>query len=241
MHYTAAALLVLLDLLAATAADGGGGGLRDVARCSRRGPFSLCQQFYVSAWSDTMFCGAPIVFCIWHAQFSWARCDDIDSVCAMFGANPACWSETMFVVCPLCFGFDMKSFCDQNDDIDSVCTIFRANPACWSAPCFVVCPVCFAPEGLTLRKWVDFTLNGCAHAVGWLHAGWVDLTSAPSNLEILDDEVRKHSGPISEPFFGGTELGQDEVNHQISAWKLVHKPGIQTLCETLFPLVLELI
>ena len=49
MHYTAAALLVLLDLLAATAADGGGGGLRDVARCSRRGPFSLCQQFYVSA------------------------------------------------------------------------------------------------------------------------------------------------------------------------------------------------
>ena len=130
---------------------------------------------------------------------------------------------------------------NQNDDIDSVCAMFCANWACWSAPCFVVCPLCFAPEGLTLRKWVDFTLNGCAHAVGWLHAGWVDLTSAPSNLEILDDEVRRHSGPISEPFFGGTELGQDEVNHQISAWKLVHKPGIQTLCETLFPLVLELI
>ena len=33
-------------------------------------------------------------------------------------------------------------------------------------PCFVVCPARFAPEGLTLRTWVDFTRNGCAHAVG---------------------------------------------------------------------------
>ena len=70
---------------------------------------------------------------------------------------------------------------NQNDDIDSVCAMFCANWACWSAPCFVVCPLCFAPEGLTLRKWVDFTLKWCAHAVGWLHAGWVDLTPAPSS------------------------------------------------------------
>ena len=73
---------------------------------------------------------------------------------------------------------------NQNDDIDSVCAMFCANWACWSAPCFVVCPLCFAPEGLTLRKWVDFTLNGCAHAVGWLHAGWVDLTPAPSTIDL---------------------------------------------------------
>ena len=71
-------------------------------------------------------------------------------------------------------------FCQQNDDIDSVCAMFCANWACWSAPCFVVCPLCFAPEGLTLRKRVDFPLKWCAHAVGWLHAGWVDLAPAPS-------------------------------------------------------------
>ena len=33
-------------------------------------------------------------------------------------------------------------------------------------PCLVVCPWCFAQAGLTLHKWVDFTLNACAHAVG---------------------------------------------------------------------------
>ena len=31
-----------------------------------------------------------------------------------------------------------------------------------------------------LLKWADFTLNACAHAMGSLYAGWVDLTSAPS-------------------------------------------------------------
>ena len=35
-----------------------------------------------------------------------------------------------FVVCPLCFAFDMHNFCEQDDDIDSVCAMFRANPAC---------------------------------------------------------------------------------------------------------------
>ena len=35
-----------------------------------------------------------------------------------------------FVVCPLCFAFDMHDFCEQDDDSDSVCAMFRANPPC---------------------------------------------------------------------------------------------------------------
>ena len=81
MHFTAAASAALLVLLFWCCwGGGGGGGLRDVARCSRRvargsrrDQFSLCQQSCVSAWSDTMCCGVPIVFGIWHAQFLWAR------------------------------------------------------------------------------------------------------------------------------------------------------------------------
>ena len=34
------------------------------------------------------------------------------------------------VVCPLCFAFDMRNFCEQDGDIDSLCAMFRANPAC---------------------------------------------------------------------------------------------------------------
>ena len=34
------------------------------------------------------------------------------------------------VVCPLCFAFDMRNFCEQDGDIDSLCAVFRANPAC---------------------------------------------------------------------------------------------------------------
>ena len=34
------------------------------------------------------------------------------------------------VVCPLCFAFDMRNFCEQDGDIDSQCAMFRANPAC---------------------------------------------------------------------------------------------------------------
>ena len=35
-----------------------------------------------------------------------------------------------YVVCPLCFAFDMYTFLEQNDDIDSVRALFRANPTC---------------------------------------------------------------------------------------------------------------
>ena len=34
------------------------------------------------------------------------------------------------VVCPLCFAFDMRNFCEQDGDIDSLWAMFRANPAC---------------------------------------------------------------------------------------------------------------
>ena len=86
-----------------------------------------------------------------------------------------------FVACPVCFEFDMYSFCHQNDD-----TMTQRAQCCVQiqqvelTPCFVVCPLCIAPEGLTLHNWVDFKLNGCAPAVGWLHAGWVYLTPAAS-------------------------------------------------------------
>ena len=47
-------------------------------------------------------------------------------------SNPVLQLEVTpcFVVCPLCFAFDMYNFCEQDDDIDSVCAMFRANPAC---------------------------------------------------------------------------------------------------------------
>ena len=84
-----------------------------------------------------------------------------------------------FVVCPLCFAFDMYSLGDKSDDIYSACAgKFELEP------CLVVCPWCFAQAGLTLytsgstSRWMR--VPSCAHAVGWLHAGWVDLTSAPS-------------------------------------------------------------
>ena len=58
-------------------------------------------------------------------------------------------------------------------------------------PCLVVCTWCFAQTGLTLRGWVNFTLNACAHGVGWLNAGWVDLTSAPSTRLKQFDHVNQ--------------------------------------------------
>ena len=47
-------------------------------------------------------------------------------------SNPVLQLEVTpcFVVCPLCFAFDMHNFGEQDDDIDSVCAMFCANPAC---------------------------------------------------------------------------------------------------------------
>ena len=51
---------------------------------------------------------------------------------AAAASNPVFQLEVTpcFVVCPLCFAFDMHNFCEQDDGIDSVCAMFRANPAC---------------------------------------------------------------------------------------------------------------
>ena len=47
------------------------------------------------------------------------------------------------------------------------------------------CTLRFGFDGLTFRGWVDFSLTARAHAVGWLHATWVDLTPPPSTDCIL--------------------------------------------------------
>ena len=104
MHYTAAAAAAaaLLVLLAATAAggggSGGGGGLRDVARCSRRvarGSRGIRSDsgsnpvFRLEVTLTPCFVACPLCFKFDMHNFC-EQDDDIDSVCPMFGANPAC-------------------------------------------------------------------------------------------------------------------------------------------------------
>ena len=133
-------------------------------------------------WSDTMFCGVLIAFCIWYVHSLWPKwwhrlsVRNVSSKSSMLKWHQVLWCAH----CVLHLTCTVYSFSDQNADIDSACPCFVQIQHVEVTPGFVVCPLCFAPEGLTLHKWVDFTLNGCAHAVGWLHAGWVDLTPAPS-------------------------------------------------------------
>ena len=58
------------------------GGARAGLRGARAGPrsasankpwFSAMLGANPACWSDTIFCGVPIVFCIWHVQFPWRK------------------------------------------------------------------------------------------------------------------------------------------------------------------------
>ena len=101
MHYTAAAPAALLVLLAATAAGSGrGGGGGGGLPDVARGSRRVARGLAGIRSASP----SKLVF-----QLEVTPC---------------------YVVCPLCFAFDMYTFCEQNDDIDSVCALFRANPTC---------------------------------------------------------------------------------------------------------------
>ena len=147
-------------------------------------------------WSETFSCfvqtqhvelkpclvGVHMVFHLWHVQYDKEKWWCLYSLCAMVGANLTCSTETVFdlMVCPWRFTFEIYNFLIVIMRFTQCAQCFVQIPHVQVKPCLVVCTWCFAQTGLTLRGWVNFTLNACAHGVGWLNAGWVDLTSAPS-------------------------------------------------------------
>ena len=149
-------------------------------------------------WSETFSCfvqtqhvelkpclvGVHMVFHLWHVQYDKEKWWCLYSLCAMVGANLTCSTETVFdlMVCPWRFTFEIYNFLIVIMRFTQCAQCFVQIPHVQVKPCLVVCTWCFAQTGLTLRGWVNFTLNACAHGVGWLNAGWVDLTSAPSTL-----------------------------------------------------------
>ena len=60
------------------------------------------------------------------------------------------------------------------------------------------CTLRFGFDGLTFRGWVDFSLTARAHAVGWLHATWVDLTPPPSTIESDETSQRECQQGMSQ-------------------------------------------
>ena len=93
----------------------------------------------------------------------------------MVGANLTCSTETVFDGAPMVFHIWNIQFFDHSDEIYSVCAMFRANSTCSSEAMFGGVHMVFCPNGVDFTR-VNFTLNACAHGVGWLNAGRVDLT-----------------------------------------------------------------
>ena len=59
-----------------------------------------------------------------------------------------------------------------------------------------MCPWGLALKGVTLHKWVNFTLTPCAHAVGQLDTTWGDLTPLPSMHQQVWHEWNKAGGGL---------------------------------------------
>ena len=107
-------------------------------------------RLWLLPFSANMFELSALLFTLWAYSAS--------------ASNPVFQLEgtQCFVVCPLCFAFDMHYLCEKADDIDSVCPMFRTNPACWSETTFVVCALCFAFDMYSYFVTKMMTLTQCA-------------------------------------------------------------------------------
>ena len=100
-----------------------------------------------------------------HLPFQFIGCCQQSCVC-QHEVKPC------FVVCPLCFAFDMCSSCDQSEDIDLVCAVsckssmLRWHHVLWYPHCVLLWKGWLYANGSTFRwmgvpmRWVGFTRAG---------------------------------------------------------------------------------
>ena len=164
------------------------------AACANKPWFSAMLRANPACWSETMFYGVPIVFCIWHVQVWWRKWWHLLSV-----RTVSCKSSMLkwyrVLRCAHCvFAFDMCRFGGESNDIYSACTLFRANPVCRAGAVFGGVPMVFC------YSWVDFTQVGRLHAecvcpcggltsrgLGWINLG-AKYVSIPDGMNCKSDE-----------------------------------------------------
>ena len=177
MHYRP--IDVLYGCCSCCSAGGGGGGLQDVARCSRRvargsrmDTYSLCQQSRVAAWSDIMFCGVPIVYCIWHAHFlcaRWWHWRSVRNVSLKSSMLKWCY---VCGVCIVILHLTCTVFVTKLMTLAQCAQCFvqiqhvEASHVLWCAHCVLLRKGCFYASGSTSfwsgapERWIDFTRAG---------------------------------------------------------------------------------